>query len=446
MSSTLTRRDLFKASGATVAGASLAALGMEAASGRAVQAAPAVMGDAQASLPKAKGPRAVVVGGGWSGLTVAKYLKKENPKFDVVLIDSRPNFMSCPLSNIWMVDLVTLEFLSHSYLDAAKDNNYLFLNATVLDVDRTARKVATEQGYVSYDYLVLAPGIDYNYAAIGVTDPEARLALQTDYPAGFKPGSEHLSIKRKIAEFEGGVFVQTVPEGNYRCLPAPYERACMIASAFKKNKIKGKVLILDAHPDITIKANGFHAAFNELYKDYIEYRPSVKIVGVDPWKRVIKGEFDEFKFDDAAIYPRIRAAALLENAGVADLKGPQMEANIDVLKYNVVGDERVYVSGDARPMGFSKSGNTARSEAQYVAKIVAAHSEGKTLPPWTSPHTLCYSVVQAEPMEAISVDAGYSYDGKGGFAFANVKMNEERSEAQGKLNLEWARGHYRDMF
>ena len=45
--------------------------------------------------------------------------------------------------------------------------------------------------------------------------------MKTNYPAGFMPGSEHLSIKNKLAEFEGGVFVLTVPQGNYRCLPAP---------------------------------------------------------------------------------------------------------------------------------------------------------------------------------------------------------------------------------
>jgi NADH dehydrogenase FAD-containing subunit len=444
MSNKLTRRDFFKVSGGSLAGASLTALGVEAIHGRAALAAPMAMADTQAALPKAKGARVVVVGGGWSGLTIAKYLKREDDKLDVVLIDSRADFMSCPLSNLWLAGAVTMEFLTYSFLDAAKNNNYTFFNATVLDVDRTSRKVYTEQGYISYDYLVLAPGIDYDYAAIGVKDPEARFALQTNFPAAFKPGSEHLSLKRKLDEFEGGTFLLTVPDGNYRCLPGPYERACMVASIFKRNKIKGKVLLLDANPDVTIKRDGFHAAFDELYKGVLEYRQSVKITGVDPWKRRLKGEFEEVAFDDAAIYPRIRGAMLLERLGLVNPNSAQKEANIDVLKYHVVGDERVYVAGDSRPMPFSKSGNTARSEGQYVAKVIAAHAKGKTVQ-WVSPQTVCYSVVQAQPMEAIMVDAKYSYDGKS-FAFADVKMIEKRSEAQGKATLEWARGHYRDMF
>ena len=74
----------------------------------------------EATLPKAKGARVVVVGGGWSGLTMAKYLKIHNPAFDVVLIDKRPEFISFPASNCWLADQVNLDFLTHSYIDAAK--------------------------------------------------------------------------------------------------------------------------------------------------------------------------------------------------------------------------------------------------------------------------------------------------------------------------------------
>ena len=47
----------------------------------------------------------------------------------------------------------------------------------------------------------------------------------------------------------------------------------MIASVFKRKKIPAKVLLLDHNHDIKIKGEGFHNAFNELYKDYVEYVP-----------------------------------------------------------------------------------------------------------------------------------------------------------------------------
>jgi len=400
----------------------------------------------KASLPKPKGPRAVVVGGGWSGLTMAKYLKKENPKFDVVLIERRSMFMSCPISNLWLADVVKLSFLHRSHLDAARLGNYTFFNATVLDVDRDARQVYTEEGVVDYDYLVLAPGIDYNYASIGVNDPDDRFKLQTWYPPGFKPGSEHISIKNKLDVFEGGVFLLTVPSGNYRCLPAPYERTCMLASVFKKNKIKGKVVLLDANPDITIKKEGFHAAFNKLYKGYVEYRPSSAVTSVDVEGKKVHTEFETIDFADAAIYPSVRASHLIEKLGLTSPDSNQKEANIDVFKYNIKGDDRVYVTGDSRPMPFSKSGNTANSEAKYVAKVIAARANGKEIE-WESPNTICYSAVSTDPLQSISVDAHYKYDPKTkSFAFDKVKMFQKWDAARGQANLEWARGLYRDMF
>ncbi len=441
----LSRRNFIKLSGSAAVASAAAGSGLLA-PGTAAAKAPAVARSRAADLPKPKGPRAVVLGGGWAGLTMAKYLKKENPKLDVVLIEKRATFMSCPISNLWLVDLVDLEFLSHSFLDAARNNNYLFFNATMVDLDRDSRRIYTDQGHLDYDFLVLCPGIDYNYKAIGVEDPEAEYKLRQNYPAGFMPGSEHLSIRNKLEDFDGGVFLLTVPAGNYRCLPAPYERTCLIASYFKKEKIKGKVILLDAHPDITIKKDGFHAAFNELYKGIVEYKPSFEIKHVDPDKKVVSSEFEDIKFDDAAIYPRVRGAKLLEYLGLADMKNPQMEAKIDPLFNNVVGDKRVYVVGDARPMPYSKSGNTSNSEAKNIAKVVAARSMGKDVTKWASPHTVCYSVVNMEPMEAISVDAYYKRNPDGSFAFDRVKLFEKRTAARGQATLEWAEGLYRDMF
>ena len=117
-----------------------------------------------AALPAAKGPRCVVVGGGVSGLTIAKYLKKENPKFDVVMVEPNATYMSCFLSNLWLDDLVDLKTLEHSFCDAARAGNYVWLQGKLIDLDRQAKRAFTSEGYIDYHYIVLAPGIDYNYA------------------------------------------------------------------------------------------------------------------------------------------------------------------------------------------------------------------------------------------------------------------------------------------
>ncbi len=396
-----------------------------------------------ADLPAATGPRCVVVGGGASGATLAKYLKKENPKFDVVMVEPNSTYMSCFLSNLWLDDLINLETLQHSFCDAASANGYVWLQGMLIDLDREKKRAYTSAGYIDYQYIVLAPGIDYNYASIGIKDPAMAVACAQKFPAGFKPGSEHLSIKQKLANFEGGIFLTTVPVGNYRCLPAPYERVCMIADYFKRNKVKGKVVLLDpGDKPFAPKAPGFLAAFKELYSDIIEYKPSTNIKAVDPMKKTVTTEFDTIKFDDAAIYPRVRAAKLIEDLGLANPKSPQLEADIDVYKYFAKGDKTCYVTGDCRPMPFSKSGNTANSEAHFVARVIAATEAGKDID-WMSPQTICYSMVNGKPEEAIVVKA--KYDRKT-FGFTDVKLDNKRSAALGKAAHEWGAGLYRDIF
>lgn len=440
----LTRRNFLKLSAATGA----LAVGGVGAVGEAL-AKPMVGGKTKAALPKAKGPRLVVVGAGTAGLTIAKYAKKEYPKFDVVLVEKRDMYSSCFSSNLWYSGIINLEFLAdHSFLDAAKNNGYIYFNATVTGLDRDSRTLFTNEGEIGYDFLVVAPGISYDYDKIGVRDVEVMTALKQAYPGGFASPTEHVTIKRKVQEFEGGVFVQTVPGGNYRCLPGPYERACMIASVIKKNKLNGKVVVLDANPDVTIKKDGFHAAFNELYKGIIEYKPSSAVTGVDVEKKIIKTEFDSISFNDACIYPNVRGSVLIEQLGLMDPKSNQKEARISQTHYNLIGDERVYVAGDSRPHPYSKSANTSNTEGKYLAKVLAARAQGKDIA-WYSPRTICYSMVNADPQEAISVDAGYVLNKEGtaigGFS-PDTKLFEQRDAAKGRATLEWARGIYRDLF
>ena len=400
-------------------------------------------------IPQGKNPRIVVVGGGWAGLSLAKHVKKFAPESEVTLVEKRDQFVSCPMSNEWLVDLVDLEFLTYSYIDAAVNHDYRFVHAEALEVDKKNQLLKTTQGEIAYDYLVFAVGIGYDYFEWTKGDEALQNRLEREYPAGFMPGSEHITIKEKIKNFKGGNFIITVPSGNYRCLAAPYERACLIADYFKHHQIKGKVIIMDESNKIRIKDKGFSTVFKEKYKDFIIYMPSSKILKFDLDKKIVETDFDEVSFEDAVFYPNIKAASILEKLNMVK-KTPhnRIEADINQYTYKVKGSHNIYVCGDARPMGFSKSGNTAYSEGINVAQMIADEIHKKT-PRWQSPVTTCFSILSTKPQTCISLYTEYEYDKNGGMLFKNSLTDEAwktNELGSAKVAYAWAESMYHDMF
>lgn len=405
--------------------------------------------DNKAPIADSNNPRVVVVGGGWSGLSIAKYTKIFAPNADVILVEQRYEFISCPLSNLWLVDKIKLEFLTHDYLQAARENNYTYFHAAAVGLDRENRILKTSDGDISFDYLVFAPGIDYDYSR-WTKDIAFETRLRQEYPAGFIPGSEHITLRNKVLNFKGGNFILTVPSGNYRCLPAPYERACVIADYFKQKKLKAKVILLDENNAITIKKEGFQSAFDELYGDYIEYIPNTAITNIDLDKKIVETEFEEISFEEAAFYPHVRGAKILERVGIAKDGQNKLEGNINPLTYEVYGEKDIYVTGDSRPMGFSKSGNTSNSEGHHVAKLIAQKINKTGIIKWQPPTTTCFSAVSIEPQRAIYIYTQYSYNKTDTtFDFADT-VSSENWKKDGAVNADsihaWATALYMDMF
>ena len=406
-----------------------------------------IIKSSKANMPKKKGPRVVIVGGGWSGLSIAKQLMQENTNLNVTLIERRNVFFSLPLSNYWIGGLLSSSKLKYRFEDAAKIGNYGYYNAEATGLDRSKQRLQTNRGWIDYDILVLAPGIEYDYRSIGVTDLNAVKHLKKYYPAGFVSLKEQQVIVKQLKSFEKGSFVLTAPQGIYRCAASPYERTCLIASFFQRNKIKGKVILIDSRAKPAVNSEGFLSAFRELYGGTVEYMNSTLIEGVDPFNKIIKTDFDELKFEGGAIYPRTRAAHIIENFGLHDPKNKQFEANIDPFYYNVLGDKRIYVTGDCRPMPFSKSASVAISEGRYVAKVITAELKGKSLK-WVTPESICYSMVGSHPKEAILSRSLYEYDRdtqQWGFSEESKTYNK-RSQEHGKQAYAWGASHLNKIF
>lgn len=420
----------------------------------AVKPLPFFVGRPQTKLmPKGQRPRVVVCGGGWGGLTAAKYLRRLAPQAEVVLVERNPVFFSCPVSNKWLVDLVDTSFLMHDYLQVSDRHGYQFVQAEMLEVDRASKTVVTTQGSIDYDFLVLAPGIRYNYEAWFGNDARMAHATRTRFPAAYVPNAEHLALKKALHAFKGGDWVMTLPPPPQRCPPSPYERACMVAWWFKKHNIKGRVTILDHKDGVRPIGPGFRAAFEELYKDFITYVPNAHVREIDPFNKTIKTSAGDMRFDHAVLMAPHQAGDI---AWKADAIGSGAEgkpsgwADIDPVMLHLRKDPDVYVIGDA--VGavaptfrfYPKSGHVANKHGQIVARYIADRMAGRAPKP-DLPDNLCYMMVNGDPREAISVQFDYKLNDKGVIEQTQIDDNRRRAQLV-EENFRWAGLKFDDMF
>lgn len=415
---------------------------------------PAFIGrPADTLLAKGAAARVVIVGGGWGGLMAAKTLRQLAPAAEVVLLERNPVFFSCPLSNKWLVDIVDTARLMHDYLQVSDRHGYRFIQTEVLNVDRSARRVFTTLGALDYDYLVLAPGIRYNYEAWFGNDRRAAEATRARFPSAYVSNAEHLALKKSLHNFKGGEWVMTLPPPPQRCPPSPYERACMVAWHFKTHKIKGHVTILDHKDGIRPISAGFRAAFNELYKDYITYVPNAHIKEIDPFNKSIKTAAGDMKFDHAVLMAPHQAGDIAWKAGAIGTNAqgkPTGWTDVNPQMLHMKSDDRVYVIGDAvglvspQFLFYPKAAHVAHAHGQIAGKYIAERLLGR-MPKVQLPDNLCYMMVNGSPREAVSVQFDYSINAQGVIEQVQIDDNDRRSELVSE-NFKWADLKFSDMF
>jgi len=405
------------------------------------QSLPFLIGSsAETLIPKGKAQRVVICGGGWGGLNAAKQLRLLAPQLEVVLLERNPVFFSCPMSNKWLIDQIDTNFLTFDYLEVSEKYGYRFVQTEILAIERDKKRVVTALGGLDYDYLILSPGIRYNYEAWFGNDRRAAEATRARFPAAYVPNAEHFRLKQAIHDFKGGEIVMTLPPPPQRCPPSPYERACMLAWHLKTKKIKGHITILDHKPNIMPIGPGFKRAFEELYKDQITYVPNAHISEVDPFNKHIKTAIGDFRFDHAILMAPHQAGDLAWKAGTIgkNTEGkPTGWAGVDPLFLNLKDDRDVYVIGDAVGVVspqfrfYPKAGHVANRHARIVARYIAERAAGRE-PAYLLPDNLCYMWVDATPQEAIAVQFDYKlgeFQGQSGVILqTQIDDNERRAE------------------
>lgn len=414
-----------------------------------------------AALPRAvsaqtTAPRVVVVGGGFGGATVAKYLRLWGGNIDVTLVDANAAHTSCILSNLVITGALSMTRITLGYGALAANHGVRVMQGRAVAVDpaggRVAVQTATGTTELDYDHLVLSPGIDFAPAP-GHWDPNLT-------PHAWQAGTQTTLLKNQLAAMRSrDLFVMTVPKSPYRCPPGPYERACVVADYLKRKGRSGaKVIVLDANASIQAEPEAFGNAFNNTHRGWIQYVPNAGVVSVDSSTRSIVTT--ALTVRNAKVLNYIPAQ---KAGGIAASLGTNAGGfvPVDALRYSIFNYPDIHVIGDACAVpasdgkGVPKSGHMANSEAKICADAIIRALNGEAPDEDIATSSACFSPITSKSASWLSanfvygdvVDANGVVKGKG---MQRVDLGEAPAALVGGDSLEamfkWSESLFADSF
>jgi NADPH-dependent 2,4-dienoyl-CoA reductase/sulfur reductase-like enzyme len=389
--------------------------------------------------------RVVVVGGGVGGATVAKYLALSSGTLDVTLVEPKRRYATCFFSNLYLAGLRSFESLTHGYETLKQRYGVTTIHDAAAMVDPAAKTVVLKGGAkLSYDRLVLAPGIAFRYGAIEGYDEAATQSM----PHAWTAGPQTKLLRRQLESMEdGGVFVLVAPPNPFRCPPGPYERASLIAHYFKRHKKRAKILILDAK-DSFFEQDLIQDGWNRHYPGMIEWLPGQftgGIKAIDVKGRSIVTANETFNAAVANVIPAQMAGQLAEQTGLADRSG---WCPVDPVTFESTLHPGIHLVGDAVVAGdMPKSAYAANSQAKACAFAIAAALTGSER---LAPHLFNTCFTYLAPDDAVSDAISFKLAG-GTIKIADIFFSKLEESAAARANaVRQAEGWYiaftRDTF
>ena len=440
-----TRRQLLRLLGQAGAASMLGSLGLPLAGCGGKDEVADQPGAQQAGISR---PRVVIVGGGFGGSTCAKYLRRYVKDAEIILVEPKSTYYTCPFSNTVLAGMNPLDFIGHDYDTLRSAHGVDVIHQRASEIDPVGKKATLDDGReLGYDYLVLSPGIDMRWDAIEGYDAAAAEAM----PHAWQAGDQTRLLRQQLEAMPDGGTVIIAPPGNpFRCPPGPYERASLIAHYLQQHKPKSKILILDAKEKFS-KQGLFMQGWEARYPGMIEWMKGSEWGGmgrVDAAQKTVYSMFDKpFQGDVVNLIPPQQAGAIARRTGLTNADG---WCPVDQRTFESSMHKDLFVIGDACVAGqMPKSGFAANSQGKVCAAAIAARILDVELPEPSYVNT-CYSLVG--PDYGISVAAVYRME-EGQIRKVEESGGVSPSEAEAQFRQDearYARGWYQsitaDMF
>jgi NADH dehydrogenase len=362
-------------------------------------------------------PRVVIVGAGFGGLRAARELASAPVR--VTLVDQRNYHLFQPLLYQVATSMLPPESIAYPVRTILRrQENLEFRLARVESIDFEKRELATSEGAIGYDFLVLAVGGRTNFFGLesvaqhgfGLKDLDEAVNVRNQILRSFELAMQEPSAERRRAHLTF-VVVGGGPTGVESAGALSELVRVVLAKDYPALEIKDvRVILLEATHALlaALPEKLREATAQRLWKKYVEVRFGAQVIEYDgECVRLAGGEVIPAR---TLIWAAgARAAGIVERLGLA--LGPQGRVRVrDTLQ--VPGHDEVFAIGDAAVLVLEGQplpmmAPVAMQQGLLAARNIARALEGAPLEPF----------VYRNPGSLATIGRNAAVAHLGGFAF-----------------------------
>lgn len=335
----------------------------------------------------------LIIGGGNAGISVASQLLIKNKNLDIAVIDPADKHYYQPAFTLVGSGVYKIEDTIRNEADVMpKAVKWIKQEVTAIQPEENTVELETSEK-ISYDYLVVAPGIQLNWGDIkGLTETLGKNNVSSNYSPQYAPYTFEM-----IKNFRGGKAIFYNPQTPVKCGGAPHKIMYMAADYFRKHNLldkadiqywsgAAKLFSVPLYENTLLKVcKRGNIKLNFMYQMMEVNGPErkVKFVGIGENN---KGEEHWVDFDILHVAPPQSAPDFIRNGPLVNAAGW-----VDVDKHTLrhVKYPNIFSLGDASGLPISKTGAAIRKQAPVLVENLLYQMANESLTGSYNGYTSC---------------------------------------------------------
>jgi sulfide:quinone oxidoreductase len=334
----------------------------------------------------------LIIGGGTGGLTVAAQLRNLPDPPEVAILEPSSKHYYQPLWTLVGGGVFPREDSERNEADFIPAGA-TWIQDGAAELDPLNKIVTTTSGRdLSYDFLVVAPGLQLDFGAIpglveGLRQPGSRVVTNYGYDT-----VEH--TWDAIRTFKGGTALFTEPITPVKCGGAPQKIMYLAEEAFRKNGVRNSSKVIFVNAKASIFSSPYYGeALEKICAERgIEVRLGHELVALRPASkeaiiRDTKAQQDNvMRYDMIHVTPPMSSPDFVKRSPLANKDG-WVDVDRNTLQH--VRWPEVFSLGDASSLPTSKTGAAIRKQAPVLVQNLLAVRAGHPLPARYDGYTSC---------------------------------------------------------